>query len=171
MIFELCKYSRHADQSLKLSLGNSSSQLAPHLRAAASSQIENRSQSSVSNPFEGARTADLPTSSDVWSTRDSRRRAGPAIHYNAYDANGIRHSREKAMTLTSQAISSVGASSATSVASGPAGAALPVTQSPAAPASRPPPAAAPHVVINPSTGWAKPVSRLMLIFGSVISIL
>ncbi|KAF5875172.1 uncharacterized protein Bfra_003625 [Botrytis fragariae] len=143
--------SSYAASMASLSLGNTpnGSQLAPHLRAAAGSQIENRSQSSMSNAYEGARTADLPTSSDVWSTRDSRRRAGPAIQYNAYDANGVRHSQEKAMTLTSQATSAIGASSATSVASGPALATRPVTQIQVVTASR--------VVVNPSTGWAKPI--------------
>ncbi|KAK6602645.1 hypothetical protein H4I95_06582 [Botrytis cinerea] len=151
--------SSYAASMASLSLGNTpnGSQLAPHPRAAAGSQIENRSQSSMSNPFEGARTADLPTSSDVWSTRDSRRRAGPAIQYNAYDANGVRHSQERAMTLTSQATSTVGASSATSVASSPARATRPVTQSPAATASRPSPTTAPRVVVNQSTGWARPI--------------
>ncbi|KAF7927092.1 hypothetical protein BELL_1267g00020 [Botrytis elliptica] len=144
--------SSYAASMASLSLGNTpnGSQL---LRAAAGSQIENRSQSSMSNAYEGARTA----SSDVWSTRDSRRRAGPAIQYNAYDANGVRHSHEKAMTLTSRATSAVGASSATSVASGPALATRPVTQSPAATASRSSQVTAPRVVVNQSTGWAKPI--------------
>lgn len=125
----------------------------------------------MSNPFEGARTADLPTSSDVWSTRDSRRRAGPAIQYNAYDANGVRHSQERAMTLTSQATSTVGASSATSVASSPARATRPVTQSLAATASHPSPTTAPRVVVNQSTGWARPVSFLIWIFDFTLSAL
>ncbi|KAF7918249.1 uncharacterized protein EAE98_009861 [Botrytis deweyae] len=144
--------SSYAASMASLSLGNTpnGSQL---LRAAAGSQIENRSQSSMSNAYEGARTA----SSDVWSTRDSRRRAGPAIQYNAYDANGVRHSQEKAMTLTSRATSAVGASSATSVASDPALATRPVTQSPAATASRSSQVTAPRVVVNQSTGWAKPI--------------
>ncbi|KAF7953008.1 hypothetical protein EAE96_006230 [Botrytis aclada] len=152
--------SSYAASMASLSLGNTpnGSQLAPHLRAAtASSQIENRSQSSVSNAYEGARTADLPTSSDGWSTRDSRRRAGPAIQYNAYDANGVRHTQERAMALTSRATSTVGASSTTSVASGSALAPRPVTQSPAATASRPSPVTAPRVVVNRSTGWARPI--------------
>ncbi|KAF7887565.1 hypothetical protein EAF00_009859 [Botryotinia globosa] len=151
--------SSYAASMASLSLGNTpnGSQLPPHQRAAAGSQIENRSQSSMSNAYEGARTADLQPSSDGWSTRDSRRRAGPAIQYSAYDANGVRHHQEKAMTLTSRATSAVGASSATSVASGPALATRPVTQSPAATASRPSPGAAPRVVVNPSTGWAKPI--------------
>ncbi|KAF7883372.1 uncharacterized protein EAF02_005292 [Botrytis sinoallii] len=144
--------SSYAASMASLSLGNTpnGSQL---LRAAAGSQIENRSQSSMSNAYEGTRTA----SSDVWSTRDSRRRAGPAIQYNTYDANGVRHSQEKAMTLTSRATSAVGASSATSVASGPTLATRPVTQSPAATASRSSQVTAPRVVVNQSTGWAKPI--------------
>ncbi|TGO23895.1 hypothetical protein BPAE_0118g00220 [Botrytis paeoniae] len=151
--------SSYAASMASLSLGNTpnGSQLAPHLRATAGSQIENRSQSSMSNAYEGARTADLPTSSDLWSTRDSRRRAGPAIQYNAYDANGVRHSQEKAMTLTSRATSAIGASSATSVASGPALVTRPVTQIPVVTASRSSPVTAPRVVVNPSTGWAKPI--------------
>ncbi|KAI9644168.1 hypothetical protein NHQ30_007521 [Ciborinia camelliae] len=156
------------NQTSSISIGNTptSSQLAsPHLRALAGSGLENRSQSSVSNPFEGARTADMQVSSDGWSTRDSRRRAGPAIRYNAYDASGVRHSQEKAMTTTSVATSDIGTSSFASVTSGPARPGV-VAPAPAATAPRPAatashpsaPAAAPvRVITNQNTGWAKPV--------------
>ncbi|CAD6442532.1 f2acb110-edf3-4cf1-bc4d-fe38f58c9363 [Sclerotinia trifoliorum] len=148
-----------------LAIGNTSngSQLAPHLRAVARSQIGNRSQSSMSNPFEGARTGDMPVGSDAWSTRDSRRRAGPPIRYNAYDANGVRHSQGRAMTLTSQATSTIGPSSVASITSGRASTDSSGTRPPGT-ASRPLPASAPVsqpvcVVTNPSTGWAKPIGK------------
>lgn len=115
----------------------------------------------MSNPFEGARSADMPVdSSDGWSTRDSRRRAGPAMQFNAYDANGVRYTKEKAMTSTSQATSTIGAPSVASVASGPSRPAVNASR-PAPTASRPAPAAANQplvVTVNQNTGWAKPVS-------------
>ncbi|RAL59455.1 hypothetical protein DID88_006828 [Monilinia fructigena] len=132
------------------------SQLAPHLRPVAGSGSENRSQSSVSNPFEGARTADLPA--DGWVTRDSRRRTGPAMRYNAYDSNGIRHSQQKAMTLTSVTTSTVGESSFASVTGESPRVAAVTVPRPFAPA--PAPASQPvRVVTNQNTGWAKPVGQ------------
>ncbi|QSZ33066.1 hypothetical protein DSL72_002651 [Monilinia vaccinii-corymbosi] len=153
-----------SQQASSLAIGNalSSSQFAAHLRAVASSGIENRSQSSVSNRFEGARTADMPVNSDGWTTRDSRRRAGPAMRYNAYDANGVRHSQEKTMTSSSVATSTVGDSSITPgrggtphpVATPGRSAAMP--SHPSAPAPAPQPI---RVVTNQNTGWAKPVGQ------------
>ncbi|KAG4031659.1 hypothetical protein MFRU_008g00240 [Monilinia fructicola] len=141
-----------SQRASSLAIGNTpySSQLAPHLRAVTGSGIENRSQSSVSNPFEGARTADLPA--DGWVTRDCRRRTGPAMRYNAYDANGVRHSQQKAMTLTSVTTSIVGDSSFASVTG----------ESPRVAPHRSAPAPAPQpvrVVTNQNTGWAKPIGQ------------
>ncbi|KAA8565222.1 hypothetical protein EYC84_010955 [Monilinia fructicola] len=128
--------------------------LAPHLRAVTGSGIENRSQSSVSNPFEGARTADLPA--DGWVTRDCRRRTGPAMRYNAYDANGVRHSQQKAMTLTSVTTSIVGDSSFASVTGESPRVAAATAPHRSAPAPAPQPV---RVVTNQNTGWAKPIGQ------------
>jgi hypothetical protein len=87
--------------------------IAPHMRGLAGGQgsspavapdSENRSVSSASNIFEGARTIDLH-SEFGWSTRDTRRRrAGPTISYNAYDPQGVRHVLNRApSSYTSEA--------------------------------------------------------------------
>ncbi|ESZ96846.1 hypothetical protein SBOR_2767 [Sclerotinia borealis F-4128] len=137
--------------------------------SASNSRNENYSQSSMSNPFEGARSVDTPVDSVVWTTQDSRRirRVGNPIQYNAYDANGVRHTQKKTMTSTSIATSTIGESSSSSVtcaSPAPVAAAsrlIATGNRPAAPASPPAaPAAAPQpvrVITNQNTGWAKPI--------------
>ncbi|PQE07754.1 Stc1 domain-domain-containing protein [Rutstroemia sp. NJR-2017a BVV2] len=166
--------------------------IAPHMRGlaggqgsspAVASDSENRSVSSASNIFEGARTADMRSESG-WSTRDTRRRrAGPTISYNAYDLQGVHHLLHRAPSSRSSeadtfATPAMQSGTGTGIAPprAPPRAAAPTipSASPASPASpatpvsvvRPiegsktastPTRRTPVIRTNQTTGWAKAV--------------